>query len=93
MLKLERFVELIEVPDLTTMNVEEEKKRFGKDFVFKVHRTKDAPATALEDTIHAQAPLPHTKDKPSRVPRGLVIDTAIVPARHAEETLPRWGRN
>lgn len=77
MIRLEPFLDLIEVPRLIGMDIEVAEKQFEKLFKFQVHRIKTAPENSDIGKIHAQAPLPHGKDKPSRVPRGLTISVAV----------------
>ncbi|MCA8867658.1 MAG: PASTA domain-containing protein [Rhodobacteraceae bacterium] len=76
-IRLEPFLDLIEVPRLIGMDIKEAEKQFEKLFKFQVHRIKTAPENSDVGKIHAQAPLPHGKDKPSRVPRGLTISVAV----------------
>ncbi len=76
-LLFEQFLDLIPMPSLVGMDIEEAKAQFGKDFEFQVHRVEDAPSDQDIDKIHVQAPLPNLPDKPSLVPRGITISLAV----------------
>lgn len=76
-MRLEAFTDLIQVPNLKDLTVEEAKKLIGDDFVLLDHATTDAPTPSDAGKIFVQSPPPHSAAKPSLVPRGLYLNVGV----------------
>uniref|UniRef100_UPI003B52E4A5 hypothetical protein n=1 Tax=Roseovarius indicus TaxID=540747 RepID=UPI003B52E4A5 len=76
-LKFEPFLDLIPMPDLVDMTVDEVEQAYGETFTFQVSRPKVAERDEDIGRIYVQAPLPDdSPDRPSLVPRGMLVSLA-----------------